>query len=290
MLEKKVEGALAEYEAGSLSMHPSPHPQDVKTQHRNGYEAALRLGQLKGLRETVDMFFDGSPHPGQIWKIVGGRRDDGVLVRTGVSLQSPLENIRLATGSWIEEVELVGERLSYNLVRGYGPSVGWVSIRVKNTMIAERLDNVPQSLIKKGKQKHKKSQPHREQQPEQAADKFVNHQRKPPTKRLAILALMAAHISSKDRLTRLQATLRTIEQQDLSPEAADLVVAISWYSPDPELSDEMGSILSDFSAQSSNCISRIVVQQKHRHSQFEHVQQAMNAAVEELQRCWSFKV
>mmetsp|Transcript_310 Transcript_310/g.1038 ORF Transcript_310/g.1038 Transcript_310/m.1038 type:complete len:474 (-) Transcript_310:90-1511(-) len=70
---------------------------------------------------------------GPIWEVVGGGDKGGVLVRLGRELASPAEQTRLSTGALVEEVDIVGDRLRYNLVAGtgYGPHSGWLSIKVK---------------------------------------------------------------------------------------------------------------------------------------------------------------
>mmetsp|Transcript_2970 Transcript_2970/g.6529 ORF Transcript_2970/g.6529 Transcript_2970/m.6529 type:complete len:404 (-) Transcript_2970:156-1367(-) len=66
----------------------------------------------------------------QEWEVVGGADKGGILIREGVDLKSPQCEARLATGSIVEEMEVVGERLHYKLVRGSGPAEGWASIRI----------------------------------------------------------------------------------------------------------------------------------------------------------------
>ena len=39
---------------------------------------------------------------------------------------------RLSTGAVVEELQLVGERLQYQLRSGEGPKTGWVSISLKD--------------------------------------------------------------------------------------------------------------------------------------------------------------
>lgn len=63
------------------------------------------------------------------WKVIGGG-DNGILVREGKDLKSA-EAGRLANDSVLEELELAGERLKYQLVSGQGPSTGWISLKVK---------------------------------------------------------------------------------------------------------------------------------------------------------------
>jgi hypothetical protein len=67
----------------------------------------------------------------ETWKVVGGAGTGGVLVRLGKELSSALEKRRLATGSIVEQLDIVDGRLRYILISGSGPSTGWVSIKLK---------------------------------------------------------------------------------------------------------------------------------------------------------------
>lgn len=68
----------------------------------------------------------------RLWEVVGGGDKGGILVRYGQELGSPQLPNRLATGSVIEQVELVGERLNFRRRTGEGPETGWVSLRLPN--------------------------------------------------------------------------------------------------------------------------------------------------------------
>jgi len=67
-----------------------------------------------------------------LWEVVGGADKGGILIREGQALGSPATAERLATGSIVEELELIGERLHYKLVAGTGtgPESGWASIKI----------------------------------------------------------------------------------------------------------------------------------------------------------------
>lgn len=73
----------------------------------------------------------------QIWEVVGGEDKGGILVREAVELSSDKLAVRLATGSTVRELSLVGERLHFELVRGAGPATGWVSIRLNHKDLLE---------------------------------------------------------------------------------------------------------------------------------------------------------
>jgi len=70
------------------------------------------------------------PGPGrlQLWSVIGGCRQAGILVRAGADLASPTLPERLSTGALVEELELIGDRLHFHRVTGRGPERGWASI------------------------------------------------------------------------------------------------------------------------------------------------------------------
>mmetsp|Transcript_41366 Transcript_41366/g.88123 ORF Transcript_41366/g.88123 Transcript_41366/m.88123 type:complete len:663 (+) Transcript_41366:105-2093(+) len=67
----------------------------------------------------------------QLWEVVGGGSQGGILVRTGINLKSPEADGRLATGAIVKQLALDGERLQYELQSGSGPATGWVSLTFK---------------------------------------------------------------------------------------------------------------------------------------------------------------
>eukprot|EP00747_Dinoflagellata_sp_TGD_P162602 gnl/TRDRNA2_/TRDRNA2_180371_c0_seq1.p1 gnl/TRDRNA2_/TRDRNA2_180371_c0~~gnl/TRDRNA2_/TRDRNA2_180371_c0_seq1.p1 ORF type:complete len:430 (-),score=107.82 gnl/TRDRNA2_/TRDRNA2_180371_c0_seq1:176-1465(-) len=67
-----------------------------------------------------------------IWEVIGGAERGGVVVRAGQDTDSKQESERLSTGALVKQLELVGERLHYELLYGFGPRTGWVSIRLQN--------------------------------------------------------------------------------------------------------------------------------------------------------------
>lgn len=66
-----------------------------------------------------------------VWRVVGGGDKGGIIVRGDRPLTSPQLDERLATGSLVKELELVGERLNFERLEGAGPASGWVSISLK---------------------------------------------------------------------------------------------------------------------------------------------------------------
>ena len=68
---------------------------------------------------------------GVLWKVVGGQKTGGILVRSGLSLTSTLEDSRLSVGSIVKELAMENNRLRYELLRGEGPKSGCVSLRLR---------------------------------------------------------------------------------------------------------------------------------------------------------------
>lgn len=80
----------------------------------------------------------------RVWQVVGGREKGGIVVRVARELKSLEEPSRLATGAFVKQVELVGDRLRYRRLRGRGPDTGWVSIKLKERDIVVEHSEVPQ--------------------------------------------------------------------------------------------------------------------------------------------------
>lgn len=79
----------------------------------------------------------------QMWEVVGGKAQGGILVRDGRDTTSPQLSDRLATGACVEEVELVGDRLCFRKLRGDGPERGWVTIKLKDKDLLVRAAEAP---------------------------------------------------------------------------------------------------------------------------------------------------
>lgn len=87
------------------------------------------------------------------WEVVGGATSGGVLVRTGKDISSEqasvfqnelgifvrMKGARLATSAVVREIELDGERLRYELVKGTGPPRGWISVKLKGKDLVVRV-------------------------------------------------------------------------------------------------------------------------------------------------------
>mmetsp|Transcript_50691 Transcript_50691/g.151680 ORF Transcript_50691/g.151680 Transcript_50691/m.151680 type:complete len:345 (-) Transcript_50691:108-1142(-) len=79
----------------------------------------------------------------QIWEVVGGTSSGGILVRAEQAVKSKELPERLRTGSLIRQVELAGDRLSYELVYGSGPLKGWISLKLKSADLVKKTDREP---------------------------------------------------------------------------------------------------------------------------------------------------
>eukprot|EP00435_Cladocopium_sp_Y103_P015782 s551_g3.t2 len=71
---------------------------------------------------------------GDHWRVLGR----SVLVRHGQSLNSEAADC-LCHGAILLELDLVGERLQFKKLQGDGPETGWLSIRVKDKELLERI-------------------------------------------------------------------------------------------------------------------------------------------------------
>lgn len=73
------------------------------------------------------------------WRVIGGADKGGIVVREGRETTSQQSSERLGFGSILQEVELLGERLHFMKLEGSGPSSGWVSIRLKDKDLVQRV-------------------------------------------------------------------------------------------------------------------------------------------------------
>eukprot|EP00930_Biecheleria_cincta_P008368 TRINITY_DN109797_c0_g1_i1.p1 TRINITY_DN109797_c0_g1~~TRINITY_DN109797_c0_g1_i1.p1 ORF type:complete len:525 (-),score=79.31 TRINITY_DN109797_c0_g1_i1:50-1564(-) len=82
----------------------------------------------------------------RLWRVIGGADKGGILVRRDKALNSPEADQRLATGSLVLNLELLGGRLRYQLVNGFGPKEGWVSLTLKEKTLLEPVELSPELL------------------------------------------------------------------------------------------------------------------------------------------------
>mmetsp|Transcript_51945 Transcript_51945/g.150916 ORF Transcript_51945/g.150916 Transcript_51945/m.150916 type:complete len:387 (-) Transcript_51945:29-1189(-) len=76
----------------------------------------------------------------QLWEVIGGADKGGIVVRLDLEMDSEKLEPRLATGAIVQEWDLVGERLQYELVSGEGPASGWVSLKFKGRDLVVKYD------------------------------------------------------------------------------------------------------------------------------------------------------
>jgi len=107
-------------------------------------EQALDISQIDPRVLQVEEFVDKLQKKVLMWEVVGGAREGGVVVREGASLQSPEMRQRLATGSIVREIAEKGDRLCYQLLSGFGPPAGWVSIKVRRTEMLASVSKRPE--------------------------------------------------------------------------------------------------------------------------------------------------
>ncbi|CAE7563733.1 unnamed protein product [Symbiodinium sp. CCMP2592] len=83
-----------------------------------------------------------------LWEVVGGAASGGIVVRSGASLTTQQADLRLANGAIVRQLEKLARnsgRLRYELVRGTGPSSGWVSLRLQGKDLLTRYSAVQEN-------------------------------------------------------------------------------------------------------------------------------------------------
>lgn len=82
-----------------------------------------------------------------LWQVIGGSEKGGIIVREEFAVTSPECSSRLATGSIVQEIQLVNERLNYTLITGSGPDSGWVSISLQKKPLLCKAPTAPERFI-----------------------------------------------------------------------------------------------------------------------------------------------
>jgi len=100
------------------------------------------------------------------YEVVGPHDKHSISVRSGQSMKSPEEKERLQRGALIKELELVGERLHYELLEGDGPTTGWVSLKLKGKDMLKRTGREPKTVKRTGgtDAKHTSQEPQAQEQ------------------------------------------------------------------------------------------------------------------------------
>ncbi|CAE8719473.1 unnamed protein product [Polarella glacialis] len=73
----------------------------------------------------------------QVWEVVGGAENGGIIAREGKELKSSQLPERLATGALLKGLSLEGDRLNFERLSGAGPDSGWVSIKLKDKVLCQ---------------------------------------------------------------------------------------------------------------------------------------------------------
>jgi len=107
---------------------------------QNGIEAPeLSEAELQALMQRS---FNGLPQHSsgrRHWIVTGGRNNGGIVVRRGEGLDTKAFQYKLVTGTKIEELEIVGNRLHYKRLVGDGPGWGWVNIMANGKRLVQLL-------------------------------------------------------------------------------------------------------------------------------------------------------
>merc|ERR1712150_69207 len=91
-------------------------------------QGEIRQALFEKMQQQKSVFV--AEQVGRNWTVIGGGSKGGIVVRKGEELTSPEYPVRLSTGSIIEELELIGDRVHYEKISGDGPDFGWVSVTV----------------------------------------------------------------------------------------------------------------------------------------------------------------
>lgn len=285
-LKQRIEDQLRSYDRSMRF----PRLEDAVHWNRDYYEVHLRSEVLKEMRASIERFCKQGTIR-QLWRVVGGVDKGGLVVRMGEELSSAEEASRLATDSIVEELEVLRDRLHYKLISGSGPETGWVTLRVSQRGLMKQ-------LAVKVTQDNWTSKDADRREP-------VLARVLPRPQHFVIVALMAVHLSSFQRLRRFQHVLRSIELQKLPEDGAvELVVSLSWSAATPDLVEATEEVVKGFVANrllQASCgdkedprpasVARgpltVAICQTTRHSQFQHMRAATNAVAEALRRRWA---
>lgn len=233
--------------------------QDERANFRDAFEDEEQHGAAREVRHVIvsrlrgvepsrsRVSSTGSTTP--LWKVTGGTKDGGILVR-----EDPSRRIlgRLTTGSIVREVFLTKDKLHYQLLEGAGPPEGMVNLAVK-------VNGEEKAIVARISAPDSRSSIHKE---------------------VLVLGLMAVHIFSENRLRRLEYVLRSVCNQDVPQSEAQFLFSVSWSASTEQLEKRVQAILKELTLRSG--VQMISVRQSDRHSQFQHVKAAFKLALAEL--------
>jgi len=118
--------------AARCEVCPAPHEEMERLRHAVGSAD----GGIVVFDRQEQQILNAPEELRRLWDIVGGAEKGGIMVREGRDLNSAQAPSRLSHGAVVEQLELVGERLRYKLVRGTGPEKGWISISLAGKALA----------------------------------------------------------------------------------------------------------------------------------------------------------
>ncbi|CAE7568638.1 unnamed protein product [Symbiodinium microadriaticum] len=114
-------------------------------------QGLLRIGTLLSYPQAICIFVISTEavcSNGTIEHAENAAAKSGILVREGQALSSKACDDRLATGASLKELQLVGDRLRYELLTGTGPKSGWVSTKISGKELVVRRAAAPAEAVK----------------------------------------------------------------------------------------------------------------------------------------------
>lgn len=101
------------------------------------------------------------------WEVVAGADKGGILVRAGRDTKSPEYPQRLAFGARVRQLELHGDRMYFQKIKGLGPDIGWVSTRLKDKDLLKRIlpaSRAERASVRQSLEQQMQYQPHMREQ------------------------------------------------------------------------------------------------------------------------------
>jgi len=183
---------------------------------------------------------------------------------------SPAEAERLATGSLVEQLALVRDRLRYQRLSGAGPPTGWVSVVIRGPGGEER-----PLAVRHGPEQLSRASP------------------RPPPQRVALVGLMAAQIRTEGRLRRLRFVLLSVRGQEPwrpsggGEDRSDFFFVLSWACATEELGEGLAGIVEEVNGLALPGPRIVSAPQAQPRSQFQHLREALGLAEELVRQAWA---
>jgi hypothetical protein len=96
-----------------------------------------------------------------IWEVVGGAANGGIIVRTGKDKSSTEAAERLSKGAKIRVVDRVGFRVGYELISGEGPQRGWVISKLQGKELLVKIEDPSDDILSQRNAKEDSSEARR---------------------------------------------------------------------------------------------------------------------------------